>query len=136
MNRDDIAQENEIGPTSNRNFGTRQNQNFAPEIKRPYQWVYDVAFQHELLRGLGVSVSYNRRNFNNLIWTQNLAAPFSSYTLTSVANPLVAGDTIPIYNLQPAALGLITCSTTTRRPTVSTTMASMSPSTCGGAMPP
>jgi len=48
--RDDIAQENELGPTSNVNFGTRQNQNFAPEIKRPYQWVYDIAFQHELLR--------------------------------------------------------------------------------------
>jgi hypothetical protein len=107
FNADDIAQENELGPTSNKNFGIRQNQNFAPDIKRPYQWVYDIALQHELTRGLGVSVSYNRRNFYNLIWTQNLSAPYSAYTLASVPNPLVAGDAIPIYNLQPAALGLV-----------------------------
>jgi hypothetical protein len=105
LNRDDIAQENELGPTSNRNFGIRQNQTFDPKISRPYQWVFDVAVQHEIRNGIGVSVSYNRRNFYDLIYTQNLAAPFSSYTLTSVANPLVAGETIPIYNLLPAALG-------------------------------
>jgi hypothetical protein len=106
-NRDDIAQESELGPTSNVNFGTRQNQSHAPNISRPYQWVYDIAFQHEVLRGVGVSVSYNRRNFYNLIWTQNLAAPFSAYSLTSVANPLVADETIPIYNLAPAAQGQV-----------------------------
>ena len=107
VNHDDIAQENELGPTSNVNFGTRQNQNPASGIKRPYQWVYDIAIQHELVRGIGVSVSYNRRNFYDIIWTQNLAAPLSAYTLTSVANPQVAGQTIPIYNLSPAALGLV-----------------------------
>ncbi len=107
LNRDDIAQENEIGPTSNVNFGTRQSQNPAPDIKRPYQWVYDLAVQHELLRGVGVSVSYNRRDFSEIIWTQNLAAPLSAYTLTSVPNPAVPGATIPIYNLDPAALGLV-----------------------------
>src|ERR1043166_1956392 len=105
LNRDDIAQENELGPTSNRHFGIRQNQTFDPKISRPHQWVFDVAVQHEIRNGIGVSVSYNRRNFYDLIYTQNLAAPFSSYTLTSVANPLVAGETIPIYNLLPAALG-------------------------------
>ena len=107
FNRDDIAQENELGPTSNVNFGVRQNQNPAPGIERPYQWVYDVAFQHELLRGVGVSVSYNRRNFHQIIWTRNLSAPVSAYTLTSVADPLTAGQTIPIYNLNPAAFGLV-----------------------------
>jgi len=106
-NRNDIAEENELGPTSNVNFGTRQNQNPAPGIKRPYQWVYDIAFQHELLKGLGVSVSYNRRDFHNILWTQNLAAPFSAYTLASVPNPMVAGETIPIYNLAPTALGQV-----------------------------
>jgi hypothetical protein len=107
LNRDDIAQENELGPTSNVNFGVRQNQNPAPDISRPYQWVYDVALQHELFRGVGVSVSYNRRDFYEIIWTQNLAAPQSAYTLTSVPNPTVAGATIPIYNLSPAAFGQV-----------------------------
>ena len=40
-------------------------------------------------------------------WTQNLAAPLSAYTLTSVADPLNPGQTIPIYNLAPEAFGLV-----------------------------
>jgi hypothetical protein len=107
LNRDDIAQENELGPTSNVNFGTRQNQNPAEDIRRPYQWVYDLALQHELVRGVGLSVSYNRRDFYKIIWTENLLAPVSAYTLTSVPHPSVAGETIPIYNLNPAAQGQI-----------------------------
>ncbi|MEP7309071.1 MAG: carboxypeptidase regulatory-like domain-containing protein [Acidobacteriota bacterium] len=106
-NRDDVAQESELGPTSNRAFGVRQNQNPAAGIARPYQWVYDLAFQHELVRGVGVSVSYNRRDFYKTFWTQNLAAPLSAYTLASVPDPQQAGQTIPIYNLAPAALGLV-----------------------------
>ena len=38
-NRDDIAQESELGPTSNRTFGVRRNRNPDPDIRRPYQWV-------------------------------------------------------------------------------------------------
>jgi hypothetical protein len=106
-NRDDVAQENELGPTSNRAFGVRQNQNPAAGIARPYQWVYDVAFQHELVRGVGVSVSYNRRDFYKTLWTQNLLAPLSVYTLASVPDPQQPGQTIPIFNLAPAALGLV-----------------------------
>ena len=106
-NRDDIAQESELGPTSNRTFGVRSNQNPANGISRPYQWVYDVAFQHELVRGVGVSVSYNRRDFYKTFWTQNLAQPLSAYTLASVPDPLNIGQTVPIYNLAPAAFGLV-----------------------------
>jgi carboxypeptidase family protein len=107
LNRDDIAQENELGPTSNLNFGVRQNRNPAPDISRPYQWVYDLAVQHEVATGVSLSVSYNRRDFNEIIWTQNLLAPFSQYTLMSVPDPLVAGQTIPVYNLNRSALGLV-----------------------------
>ena len=41
LNHDDIAQENELGPTSNLTFGVRRNQNPDPDIKRPYQpaWI-------------------------------------------------------------------------------------------------
>jgi hypothetical protein len=106
-NRDDIAQESELGPTSNRTFGIRQNQNPAPGISRPYQWVYDLAFQHEVVSGFGLSVSYNRRDFYNTFWTRNLAAPISAYTLASVPDPLNAGEVIPIFNLLPSALGLV-----------------------------
>ena len=106
-NRDDIAQENELGPSSNLAFGVRRNQNPDPDIKRPYQWVGDIGIQHELLPGLGVSVTYNRRSFHELIWTDNLAISHSDYTLLSVPDPRGSGQTLPVYNLSRAKLGLV-----------------------------
>jgi len=81
-NRDDIAQENEIGPTSNVNFGVRRNQNPDPDISRPYQLVADVGIQHEVIPGLGVTVSYNRRQFMDNIWTENIALDRASPLFT------------------------------------------------------
>jgi hypothetical protein len=107
LNRDDIAQESELGPPQNLNFGVRRNQNPDPDIKRPYQWVSDIGIQHELIPGLGVSVSYNRRSFHNTIWTNNLAISHSDYTLMSVPDPRGNGQSLPVYNLNRAKLGLV-----------------------------
>jgi hypothetical protein len=107
INKDDIAQENEIGSPRNLTFGVRRNQNPDPNIKRPYQRVWDVGIQHEILTGLAVSVSYNQRNFYNIIWTQNLAIPFSQYTLTSVPDPRGNGQTLPVYNVNSAVFGQV-----------------------------
>lgn len=108
LNRDDIAQENEIGPTSNVNFGIRRNQNPDPSIKRPYQFVGDIGVQHQLLPGLGLSVSFDYRKFYNTIWTTNLALNLpADYTLLSVADPRGNGGTLPVYNLAASKLGLI-----------------------------
>lgn len=106
-NHDDIAQEIEIGPPRNTTFGTRRNQNPDPNIKRPYQRVWDVGIQHELLRGLSVSASYNQRNFYNIIWTQNLAIPFSEYTLLSIPDPRGNGQALPLYNVNRSVFGQV-----------------------------
>ena len=53
LNRDDIAQENEIGPPSNLNFGIRPNENMDPDIVRPYQLVWDIGLQHRAAPGAG-----------------------------------------------------------------------------------
>jgi hypothetical protein len=107
LNRDDIAQENELGPTSNLLFGVRRNQNPDPDIERPSQWVADLGVQHELRRGLAVSVSYNERSFHNIIWTDNLAIAHSDYTLLTVPDPRGNGELLPVYNLDRAKLGLV-----------------------------
>ena len=108
LNRDDIAQENEIGPTSNVNFGIRRNQNPDPNISRPYQVVADVGVQRQLLPGLALSVSYDYRRFYNTIWTTNLALNVPvDYTLLYVADPRGNGEKLPVYNLAPSKLGLI-----------------------------
>jgi hypothetical protein len=107
LNRDDIAQENEIGPSENVNFGVRRNRNPDPDIKRPYQVVGDIGIQHELLPGLAVSVSYNQRDFHNVIATDNLATAHVDYSLIEVADPRGNGQLLPVYNLDRAKLGLV-----------------------------
>jgi hypothetical protein len=107
LNRDDIAQENELGPTSNLTFGVRRNQNADPDIQRPYQWLGDIGIQHELMPGLAVAVSYNRRSYEELIWTDNLAISHSDYTLLTTPDPRGNGELLPVYNLDRAKLGLV-----------------------------
>ena len=51
LNRDDIAQENEIGPGGT-TFGIRRNQNPDPERRRPYQHLWDIGIQHEVRPGI------------------------------------------------------------------------------------
>ena len=107
LNRDDIAQENEIGPSTNVNFGVRRNRNADPENTRPYQLLGDVAVQHELFGGLGLSVGYYHRRVLNNLWTQNLVVdPVADYTLVQVPDPRGSG-TLPVYNLSPAKFGLV-----------------------------
>ena len=107
LNHDDVAQENEIGASSNNTFGVRRNQNPDAGIKRPYQRVWDIGIQHEVLKGLAVSASYNQRSFYNIIWTQNLSIPYSQYTPVSIPDPQGNGQTITVYNVNRSVFGLV-----------------------------
>jgi hypothetical protein len=107
LNKDDVAQENEIGASRNVAFGVRRNQNPDPSIKRPYQRVWDIGIQHEIVRGLAVSVSYNQRSFYNIIWTQNLSIPYSQYTPVLIPDPSASGQTITVYNVNRAVFGQV-----------------------------
>ena len=93
--------------SSNVTFGVRRNQNPDPNIKRPYQRVWDIGIQHEIVRGLAVSVSYNQRSFYNIIWTQNLSIPYSQYTVVTIADPQGNGGTIPVYNVNRSVFGQV-----------------------------
>jgi hypothetical protein len=106
-NRDDIAQESELGPSQNLTFGTRRNVNADPDIARPTQWVSDIGVQHEVLPGMAVAVSYHRRSFHNLTWRNNLAVADSDYTLVQIPDPRGGGQTLPLYNLLRARQGLV-----------------------------
>ncbi len=106
LNSDDIAQENEIGP-GNANFGTRRNRNADPDIDRPYQLVYNLTVQRELASGISATFSYNRRTFHNQVYTINLAAPVTDYTLASVPDPRGNGELLPVFNINRAVFGLV-----------------------------
>ena len=107
LNRDDIAQDNEIGPTSNALFGTPRS-SFRPEpgLKREYDWVYNAGVQHEVRRGLAVTFDWFRRGTYNLRRTENVAISLNDYTPFDIINPL-DGQVITSYNLAPAKLGLV-----------------------------
>ena len=61
LNSDDIAQENELGPTSNVNFGVRRNRQMDPDIKRPYQIGVGRGRPARAGARSGVAVSYTQR---------------------------------------------------------------------------
>jgi hypothetical protein len=107
VNGDDIAQENEIGAPQNTTFGVRRNRNPDPDIKRPYQVLYNVGVQHELISGLSGSINYYRRDFYRIHWTDNRATTHDDYTLLSVPDPRGTGQTIPVYSISRAKLGLV-----------------------------
>jgi hypothetical protein len=110
-NGDDIAQENEIGPPTNATFGIRRASNPDPDIKRPYQMLYNVGVQHQIGASLSVSANYYRRDYYRIIWTENLAVPVSGwaseYTPVQIPDPRANGQTITIYNINPAFAGLV-----------------------------
>jgi len=83
-------------------FGTKPLQTFAPDIKRPKQNEMNVSLQRELMPGTSVTVSFIRRDYKNMIWSDNIAIDPSDYTKYTVQNPLDTSQTVDIYNLNPA----------------------------------
>jgi hypothetical protein len=107
-NRDDIAQDNEIGPVVTP-FNTTGALNRVPDpdILRPYQWEYSLGVQREVVSGVSVSFNWVRRDFSRLFWTDNTLVSFADYTPVPIPNPLNPSETITIYNLNRAKLGQV-----------------------------
>jgi len=106
-NGDDIAQDNEIGPSNNANFGRTPGQRVDGELKRPYNWDYSVSVQHELLSGVSVVGSWYWSRSGNLQAVRNVALTVNDYTPFQVANPLDNQDAITVFNLNRARQGLV-----------------------------
>jgi len=107
LNGNDIAEDNELGAANNATLGVRRNINPDPDMKRPYQILYNLGVQHQLLSNLSVSANYYRREYKNLVVTKNLAVPLTAYDLVNIADPRGNGQTLPIYNLQRPFLGQV-----------------------------
>jgi hypothetical protein len=107
-NRDDIAQNSEIGPVVTP-FNTTGvlNRVADPNILRPYQWEYSLGIQREVRSGISVLFNWVRRDFSRLFWTDNVLTTFDDYTVIQIPNPLNPSETIPIYNLNRAKLGQV-----------------------------
>jgi len=106
LNGDDIAQDNEIGPSQNSQFGIAVTRRPDPNIKRPYTMEYSASVQREIRRGVSATFGYFRRDYHRLFYSQNMAIGPQDYTPINITNP-VDGTPLTIYNLNPAKLGAI-----------------------------
>jgi hypothetical protein len=91
----------ELGPTSNRNFGTVvRNLTFDPEYidgrgVRAGHWNYHLTLQHELRPGLGVTATYTYvRNFNQLETDNLLVTPadYDEFTIVAPDDPRLPAE--------------------------------------------
>ncbi|HEY2152378.1 MAG TPA: carboxypeptidase regulatory-like domain-containing protein [Vicinamibacterales bacterium] len=88
------------------NFGVRALSTFSPDLERPYQLMYNVGVQHELLPGTSITAEYFHSSFKNLIARNNIARTAADYTLINVASP-IDGSVIPYYNVSAAKVNAV-----------------------------
>ena len=113
VNLDDIAQDNEIGPSTNANFGLKSNRTMQPGLQRPSNTEMGASLQRQIVDGMSMSLSYTRRTYDNIIATRNIAVQpmgtpnTTGYTAVQVTNPADSTQTATIYNLDPALFGKV-----------------------------
>jgi len=105
LNGDDIAQDNEIGPSSNSNFGVSTGRTAAKDLKREYNIEETLGVQHQLLPRLSIFAGYFHRHFYNQEAQQNPLLTAADWTSFQVANPLGNGEQITLFNLNSAKAG-------------------------------
>ena len=100
---------NEIGPTTNRNFGLPVGSlRIAENLPRSTNWEETVSVQHELLPNMSVTAGYYRRQFYEQAWTVNRAVDpdldYTPFTIVGPTHPNLpggGGEIITLYNLNP-----------------------------------
>src|SRR5262249_59288874 len=85
------------------NFGVRSLSTFDPDLKRPYQNMYNVGVTREVTRGTSLSVEWFHGDFKNLIARNNMARSASDYTKVTVYSP-IDGTALDYYNVSAAKL--------------------------------
>jgi hypothetical protein len=101
-NGDDIAQDSEIGPSGNSNFGVSTGRTAAPGLSREYNVETALGIQHQLLPRLSIFGGYFHRHFYNQEAQKNPLLTAADFTSFQVANPLGNGEMITLFNLNPA----------------------------------
>ena len=105
-NGDDIAEDNEIGPSQNSQFGIAVTRRPDPNIKRPYSMEYSASVEREVVRGVSVTVGYFRRDYHRLFYSDNIAIGPQDWSPIAITNP-IDGTPLTVYSLNPAKVGAI-----------------------------
>ena len=104
LNGDDIAQDNEIGPSNDNNFGLASSRRPDENLKREYNIEYAASIDRQLNNSVSVSLGYYRRTYHRLWFTDNVLVTAADYLPVSVNSPL-NGEELTVYNLDPAKRG-------------------------------
>src|SRR5207245_7809775 len=88
LNHDDIEQDNEIGLSTNPNFGKLASvPKFDPHFKREYNLQYSAGIQHQVTNGVSLSFNWFRRTNYNGTFIQNRAVdPTADWTPFTIIN--------------------------------------------------
>ena len=105
LNRDDMAQDSEIGPTNNLRFGIAPDLRPDDDLVREYNVEYNATLERQLTSYLSGSLGYYRRSYHNLIGRDNLRISLNDFTPRQIVSPL-DGRALTIYNQNPATQGL------------------------------
>ena len=105
-NGDGIAQDNEIGPSNNRNLGIIATRRADPTIERPYDIEYSLGVVRQMLRGVSVTAAWYRRDTYNLEQQLNTLVSVTDYASFTTPSPL-NGEPVTIYNLNRSKQGLV-----------------------------
>jgi hypothetical protein len=76
------------------------------DLKRPFQWEYNVSLQRQFGSRTSVMVAYFGRKFWDLYTTVNDAVPPSAYLPVTINNPLT-NEPMTVYNQDPATRGQV-----------------------------
>jgi hypothetical protein len=105
-NRDDIAQDNEIGPSTNVNFGKLANiPKLDPNFRRDRNQQFSAGITHQLFSRTTVGVNWYRRTVANLAYLSNRAVdPVADWIPFQVQNPYEPSTPITAYTMRNAAV--------------------------------
>jgi hypothetical protein len=106
-NGDGIAQDNEIGPSNNRNLGIVPTRRADPGIRRPYDIEYSLGVVREVIKGVSVTGAWYRRDTFDVEQQINTLISVNDFTSFTTPSPLNSGETITVYNLNRSKQGLV-----------------------------
>jgi hypothetical protein len=108
-NGDNIAQDNEIAPSTNPRFGQAAELRADPELRREHSWDYSVGVQHEVIPRVSLTAMWYHTSNGNLWANQDAFYTVNDWTRFDIANPCLgdpkcgsannAAATIPVFNL-------------------------------------
>jgi hypothetical protein len=112
-NNDDIAQNNEIGPSGTSNFGlTGIDRDMDPNLQRQGNTEITITGSHQLFARMSITAGWYHRTYQDISWMDRTLISASDYTSFTTPTPDVSRDatlagvippgTLTVYNLNAA----------------------------------